>query len=184
MTAGYLQGSWFKAVPLWLIIGLLRTSIVLNARNQPVHLKIHQLHPLHQPVLAHQILCVICSTAGTCYLIFCYYKLKYKTKTYICEKVNFKHASYFYLFTVSLQSAIPFYLLTVTTKDVFLIAAMFPTQQLNALVCRLTLLRVLRLESAFIGGTIPHFVVNCLSLLFICLRYSIIQGSKYTFLSL
>lgn len=85
------------------------------------------------------------------------------------KKVNFKHASDFHLFTVSLQSAIPFYPLTVSTKDVFLIAAMFPTQQLNALVCRLMLLRALRLESALTGGTIPHFVVNCPLLLFVCL---------------
>lgn len=86
------------------------------------------------------------------------------------EKVHLNHVSCFHVFTVSLQRAIAFYPPTVTTKDVFLTAAMFPTRQLNALACRRMPLRVLRLESAFIGGTTPHFVVNCPSPLFICLR--------------
>lgn len=76
------------------------------------------------------------------------------------------------ILTVSLQSAIPLSHPTISTKGVSLIAAMFPTQQLNAQVCRLMLLCVLRPESAFTGGTTPHFVVNR-PLLF----FSIMQGS-------
>lgn len=66
----------------------------------------------------------------------------------------------FFFFTASLQSAIPLSPLKITTKVVFLIAAIYPTQQLSAQVCRRMLLPVLRPEFAFTGGTTPNCVVN------------------------
>lgn len=65
-----------------------------------------------------------------------------------------------FILTVSLQSAIPLSPLKISTKDVFLITAMLPTQQWSAQVCRHMLLYVLRLVFAFTGGTTPANVVN------------------------
>lgn len=65
-----------------------------------------------------------------------------------------------FYFTVSLKSATPLSPLTISTEVVFLIAAMFLTQQWSAQVCRLMLLHVLRLGFVFTGGTTQNCVVS------------------------
>lgn len=180
MTAGYRQGSWFKAVPLWPIIGLKRPSAVLNARyllfRQPVHLNQH-----YQPLLAYQILCVVCSTAGTRYLTFSC--CKFRKHINVCiQKVNFQHA-FSFIHSVFAECN------TILSPDSFYKACVFDSCHIPNPAIECTSLQAYAAACAQAGLCIHwrnhttlcgklHFIVVCL------FGFSKMQGSGRTFFSL
>jgi len=90
--------------------------------------------------------------------LFHWFSLQLSTKCWQnSEKIT---ALFIFSFPVSLQNVILSSHQTISTEVVFLIAAMFPTQQWSVWACRLMLLPALRQEFASTGGTTLNYVVS------------------------